>query len=49
MGQEFDLVFEGGGAKGYGTTEFDMQEQRLEKLIKAGAEAMKRHLDSRGY
>jgi predicted acylesterase/phospholipase RssA len=35
-------------AKGYGTLEFDMQGTRLEALIKAGYDATKKHLDSRG-
>jgi NTE family protein len=32
-------------AKGYGTTEFDMEAGRLDALINAGREAMTRHLD----
>jgi predicted acylesterase/phospholipase RssA len=36
-------------AKGYGTTEFDMADKRLDALIKAGEESMKRHLDGRGF
>ncbi len=36
-------------AKGFGTTEFDMTDVRLEALINAGKEAMKRHLDGRGF
>ncbi|GAM10155.1 putative protein [Geobacter sp. OR-1] len=36
-------------AKGYGTTEFDMSGKRLEALIAAGREAMKNHLDTRGF
>jgi NTE family protein len=31
-------------ALGYGTTEFDMDEQRLEALVEAGRQAMARHL-----
>lgn len=34
-------------AKGYGTTEFDMDEGRLEALIEAGRTAMERYLDAR--
>ncbi len=34
-------------AKGYGTTEFDMQGQRLEALIEAGRRAMSAHLAAR--
>lgn len=33
-------------AKGYGTTEFDMAPERLEALINAGRNAMKKHLAS---
>ena len=33
-------------AKGYGTTEFDMPPERLEALINAGRNAMRRHLAS---
>lgn len=31
-------------AKGYGTTEFDMKDERLEALIEAGRNAMRKHL-----
>jgi NTE family protein len=34
-------------AKGYGTTEFDMTEQRLKALIEGGRQAMTRHLAQR--
>jgi NTE family protein len=33
-------------AKGYGTTEFDMDDNRLKALVDAGREAMKNYLDS---
>ena len=33
-------------AQGYGTTEFNMSEKRLEALVKAGQRAMKDYLDS---
>ena len=33
-------------AKGYGTTEFDMSDARLQALIKAGRQAMKEYLDA---
>lgn len=36
-------------AKGYGTMEFDMDQDRLDDLIKAGRDAMDAHLLSRGY
>jgi predicted acylesterase/phospholipase RssA len=36
-------------AKGYGTTEFEMSGNRLDALIDAGEQAMKRHLDGRGF
>ena len=32
-------------AKGYGTTEFDMSEERLDALIQAGKKAMEKYLD----
>ena len=32
-------------AKGYGTTEFDMSDRRLQALIKAGRKAMKEYFD----
>lgn len=34
-------------AKGYGTTEFEMKDQRLDDLITAGQKAMEAHLDQR--
>ncbi|HEU4690343.1 MAG TPA: patatin-like phospholipase family protein, partial [Vicinamibacterales bacterium] len=34
-------------AKGYGTTEFDMHEEKLNALVNAGREAMRAHLASR--
>jgi predicted acylesterase/phospholipase RssA len=34
-------------AKGYGTTEFDMSDARLQALIKAGRQAMKTYFDNR--
>jgi predicted acylesterase/phospholipase RssA len=36
-------------AQGYGTTEFDMNEVRLQALLRAGQAAMQEHLDARGY
>ena len=35
-------------AKGYGTTEFGMSEERMQALIIAGEKAMKEYLDNRG-
>jgi NTE family protein len=35
-------------AKGYGTLEFDMQDNRLEDFIQAGRDAMTKHLHLRG-
>jgi hypothetical protein len=34
---------------GYGTTEFDMAQNRLDALIEAGRNAMAAHLSERGY
>ncbi|OGW16753.1 MAG: hypothetical protein A3G93_08205 [Nitrospinae bacterium RIFCSPLOWO2_12_FULL_45_22] len=34
-------------AKGYGTTEFDMSDVRLQSLIRAGRKAMQEYLDAR--
>jgi hypothetical protein len=36
-------------AMGYGTTEFDMAQNRLDALIEAGRNAMAAHLSERGY
>lgn len=35
-------------ANGYGTSEFDMSDNRLNAIISAGKKAMKEHLDARG-
>lgn len=35
-------------AKGYGTTEFDMPKEKINALVEAGREAMRKHLAARG-